>query len=229
MVPTTRRFCDIATTLADLNAAGLSAQAVNDSLTMWLSASGLSFSNVMLLHPCFTCHSNSLDQVLLLLSNVTLLPHGVPGIGAPDADIILASTPQLRVLLQTTPSRQMNFSTLLYKPLGPAIRTKPNQKALVNSIQLHLHKQLVEQHSATSDKKAVLISQSGEHTGARLQQATSEACEREDRLFRVSVATTLMLPHPASPLPAGIASACANKSSTGLVRHQPVDTHQLHC
>ena len=38
MVPTTRRFCDIATTLADLNAAGLSAQAVNDSLTLYVGA-----------------------------------------------------------------------------------------------------------------------------------------------------------------------------------------------
>ena len=119
----------------------------------------------------------------------SVLPVLMDAVGPPDAHILFASTHDFVSL-----SRQMNSSTLLHKP-----------PRLATPIQRQLHKQLIEQHSATSVEKAILISQSGQHTGANFRQPTSEACEAEDRLFRVSVARRLMLPHPASPLPAGIA------------------------
>ena len=72
-------------------------------------------------------------------------------------------------------------------------------------------------------------SQSAPHTGAHLMQPSSEACEAEDRCFRVAVARKLMLPHPAVADPSGVALTCSMKSATGQICGKPVDTQKHHC
>ena len=92
----------------------------------------------------------------------SVLPTLMNATDSPDADTLFASTPQLRSQpsqLQTTLLRQVNCPAFLLKPLGPAIRTKTTEKTLVKSIQLQLHKQLVDSHATAPISKATLISQ----------------------------------------------------------------------
>ena len=72
------------------------------------------------------------------------------------------------------------------------------KKHFVKSIQVQLHRQLVDSHPIS---KAMLISQTSPHAGAHVQQPNSEVYEAEDRCFRVSVARRHRLPHPAAPDP----------------------------
>ena len=58
---------------------------------------------------------------------------------------------------------------------------------------------------------------------------SSEAYEAEDRCFRVSVASRLMLPHPAAPNATDVVQFCLNKSAASLICNKPVDTQQHHC
>ena len=58
-------------------------------------------------------------------------------------------------------------------------------------------------------------------------QPSSEACEAEDRCFRVSVARRLMLPHPSNA--ADVVQSCPNKSAAGVICNKLVDAKQHHC
>ena len=60
-------------------------------------------------------------------------------------------------------------------------------------------------------------------------QPSSEACETEDRCFRVSVARRLLLAHPAAANPADVVQFCPNKSAAGVICNKPLDPKQHHC
>ena len=130
---------------------------------------------------------------------------------------------------QTTFSLHMNKPAFLLKPFGAALRLATTQKKQVSTIQRNIHKQFYNSLTDTPTEQAILLSQSTSHTGAHLMQPSSEAYEAEDRCFRVSVARTLMLPHPAAPNAADVAQSCPNKSAAGLISNKPVDTQQHHC
>ena len=149
-----------------------------------------------------------------------------------DTDSLFNSTPPLRAQLaqlQTTLSQQMNKPTFLLKPLGAALRLKTTQKKQVSTIQRSIHKQLYNSLIDTPTEQAILLSHSTSHTGAHLTQPSKEAYDAEDRCFRVSVATRLMLPHPAAANPADVVQFCPNKSAAGVICNKPVDPKQHHC
>ena len=144
---------------------------------------------------------------------------------SPDADTLFASTLRAQLVhLHTTLSRQMNAPAFLLKPSGPAIRTKTTPQELIKSIQLQLHKQLVDSHATAPISKAILISpNSTQHFCA---PPTQQRSLRRGRSF-FSCASTL--PHPTVPDPLGVAAACPNKSSSGQICTRPVDAHQHLC
>ena len=112
----------------------------------------------------------------------------------PDTDTLFNTAPQLRaqlVQLQTTFLLQMNKPAFLLKPLGSALRQKATQKKRVTTIQRHFYKQLFDSLTDTPVDRAVLLSQFTSHTGSHLMQPSSEACEVEDRCFRLAVAMRL--------------------------------------
>ena len=151
---------------------------------------------------------------------------------SPDTDSLFNAAPRLRAQLaqlQTTLSLQMNKPAFQLKPLGTALRQKTTQKNQVSTIQRNTHRQIYDSLTDTPVERAVLLSQSTSHTGAHLMQPTSEACEAEDRCFRVSVARRLMLPHPAAPNATDDVQSCPNKSAAGLICNKPVDMQQHHC
>ena len=131
--------------------------------------------------------------------------------------------------LQTTLSIQMNKPAFQLKPLGAALRPQTTQKKQVSTIQRNTHKQLYDSLADTPTERAILLSQSTSHTSAHLMQPSSEACEAEDRWFRVSVARRLMFPHPVAPNATDVVQSCPNKSAAGLFCNKPVDAKQHHC
>ena len=148
----------------------------------------------------------------------------------PDAGSLLNAAPRLRaqlVQLQTTLSLEMSKPAFFLKPLGAVLRQKLlTQKKKVTSIQRHFHKRLLESLTTTLVDRAMLLSQFTSHTGSHFMQPSSEAYEAEDRCFRVSVATRVMLPHPAAPNATDVVQSCTNKSAAGLICNKPVDTQQ---
>ena len=109
-----------------------------------------------------------------------------------DTDSLFNATPRLRAQLaqlQNTLSQQMNKPAFQLTPLGAAFRLKNHsKKKQVSTIHRNIHKQLYDSLTDTPTEQAILLSQSTSHTGAHLMQPSSEACEAEDRCFRVSVA-----------------------------------------
>ena len=151
---------------------------------------------------------------------------------SPDIDSLFAPTPILRGQLhklQTTLAQQMNAPSLLLKSWGAALRTHGSQKALVNTIQQTTHQQLLSSLATDSIQKAILISQTAKNTGAHLQQPNSEACEADDRCFKISLARRLMLPRPAASHSANISPTCPNVSAAKRTCACPIDDYQLHC
>ena len=251
MEKTTQRFQRIATTLADLKAEGLNAQAVNDLLTMYVGAAS---QHVLRMSFVSKQEAHNFDrQVMtfwshLMHRDITSPLLGGLGVGsavqrhaaAPwrawqsiiPTDSFFRATPRLRAQLaqfQTTLSLQMNKTAFQLKPLGAALRQKNTQKKQVSTIQRNIHKQLYNNLADISVERAILLSQSTSRTGAHLMQPSSEACEAEDRCFRVSVARKLMLPHPAAPNATDVVQSCPNKSAAGLICNKPVDTQQHQC
>ena len=151
---------------------------------------------------------------------------------SPNADTLFASTPQLRAQLtrlRTTLSRQTKSPAFLLKPRGPAIHTNTTPKHLSNPSNYNSTnnrrqpRHCIHQHSHTHLPNPT---PTPVHTS---NNPTAKPTNPKDRCFRVSMATRLMLPHPAVPGPSGIATACPNESATGLICAKPVDAHQHLC
>ena len=113
--------------------------------------------------------------------------------------------------------------------LEQSFAKKATEKKRVTTIQRHFLQQLLESLTTSPVVRAVLLSQSTSHTGAHLMQPSSEACEAEDRCFRVAVGRRLMLPYPAAPNAADVAQTCPNKIAAGQICSKPVDPQQHHC
>ena len=251
MEKTIQRFQKIATTLADLNAEGLNAQAVNDLLTMYVGDASqhvlrMSFvpeQEALNFDRQVTSVWSRLNQrdiasPLFFLSSAVQRHAASPWRAwqsiiltlmattqSPDTDSLFSSTPRLRAQLaqlQTTVSQQMNKPTFQLKPLGAALKQ-------VSTVQRNIHKQFYNSLIHTPTEQAIFLSQSTSHTGAHLMQPSSEAYEAEDRCFRVSVARRLMLPHPEAANPADVVQSCPNKSAAGVICNKPVDPQQHHC
>ena len=124
----------IATTLADLNADGLSAQAVNDRLTVCVGAA---------------------SQHVLRMSFV-------PDQEAYNFDGQVRHPLQCSTTTQSPTSTTLNHTlttkeqtALLLKPLGAALRLKTTQKKQVSTIQRNLHKQIFDSLAETPVERSV--------------------------------------------------------------------------
>ena len=150
---------------------------------------------------------------------------------SPDTDSLFSSTPVLRAQLaqlQSTLSQQMNKPTFQLKPLGAALRLQTTQR---NKSPPSKETSISNSTTASPTQPPNKLSSFHNllHTGAHLMQPSSEACEVEDRCFRVSVARRMMLPHPAVALPADVVQFCPNKSAAGVICNKPLDPRQHHC
>ena len=176
MEKTTQRFQRSATTLADLNAEGLNAQAVNDLLTMYVGASQhvlrMSFVPEQKAYnfdrQVTTCWSHLIQRDIT--SPLFFLPLKLGGLGVGSAVQRHAATPWrawqsiVPTLMATTQSpntgtlfnvaprprvqlAQLNKTAFQLKPLGAALRLKTIQKKQVSTIQRNIHKQLYDTRS----------------------------------------------------------------------------------
>ena len=134
-------FQRIATTLAALNAEGLTAQAVNDLLTMYVGA-----ASQHVLRMRFVPEQ---EVLLLKLGGLgvgsavqrhaaapwrawqSIIPTLMATTKSPDTDSLFNATPRLRAQLtqlQNTLSLKMNKPAFQLKPLGAALRLKKHSK-----------------------------------------------------------------------------------------------------
>ena len=107
------------------------------------------------------------------------------------------------------------------------------KRTLVNTMPLKCHHTAIRSCKALSvdnpSRRAILISQTAENTGAHLQQPNSEAYEADDRCFQVSMARRLMLPHPAANHADNISPTCPNVSAAKRICASRIDDYQIHC
>ena len=259
MDTTRRRFRDISAIAAELVIAGLHAQTGNDLLTMDVCAASqhalrVSFFCLRTKPRASTRRLSVSGHNSSTSSPLFHLPLKLAGLGVASAEQRHAAAPRrawqsvLPTLVTATESPDAtpflsprhnsvpNFPS--YKPHSHDTGTPPrfsSSHLALPSTPRPLHPTAIPQTTirqprhCTHQQSRTLISQTSLHTSAHLQRPNSEAHEAEDSCFRVSTARRLMMPHPAIPDPWGKATACPNKSATGLVCANPVDAHQHHC
>ena len=118
----------------------------------------------------------------------------------------------------------MNAPTFHLKPLGPAIRTKTTPKHLSSPSNYNSTNNLLTATPLSPSAKPY-SSPKAHPTPVPTSNPTAKPTKHTTAVF----VCPHLLPHPAAPDPSGIATACPNKSATGLMCAKPVDAHQHHC